>query len=136
VRPIAALAALALCVPLLAGCANTMRSTVEDKAEGTFEAYPIPAEAAVEAARDVLWQATRVDPEWVPEENLLFVKGGFGDNVTFVAVWVEPREKPGECLVTAVVRRASGMQFGVVLTEEEFHERFRRTAGIRRAAKP
>jgi hypothetical protein len=136
VRPLAALAALALCVPLLAGCANSMRSTLEDKAEGTVEAYPIPPADAVRAARDVLWEASRVDPEWDEVENLLFLKGGLGDNVTFVAVWVEPREKPGECLVTAVVRRASGMQFGVILTEDEFHERFRRQAGIRRAPKP
>lgn len=135
-RPIAALAALALCVPLLAGCANTLRSTIAAKAEGTVEAYPIPPEAAREAARDVLWEAARVDPEWIEQDRLYFLKGGLGDNVTYVAVWIEPREKPGETLVTAVVRRKSGLQFGSILTEEEFHERFRETAGIRRAAKP
>jgi len=108
-----------------AGCASTMNDVLAAKADGTAEVYPLPPDRAWELSEAILYDATHEAPLDFKDRGFVCVKGGLGSDETFIAVWVEPRERPGESLVTIVTRRASGMQIAVVLSEAEFHERFR-----------
>jgi hypothetical protein len=126
--PGASILALALAA---AGCANTMKDVVDAKDGGTAVVYPVPPARAWEMTDLILWNATRESPEDHKDRGFVCVRGGLGDDETLIAVWVEPREKPKECCVTVVARRANGAQLAVVLTEDDFHSRFRRLAGLR-----
>jgi hypothetical protein len=120
-----------------AGCATaTMDQAVADRESGVTEVYPLPPARALEVADRVLWDATREAPEADPERGLLRVRGGMGDDETLIVVWVAARDRPGECAVTVVARRVGSLQMVRVLTEEQFHERFRAEAGLRRAKPP
>jgi hypothetical protein len=114
-----------------AGCARTMKDVVAWKEDGTAVVYPVNPARAWEMSEAILWDATRVTPEDHKTYGFECVTGGLGDDETLIVVWVEPREKPKESLVTVVARRANGAQLAIVLTEEEFHSRFRRLAGLR-----
>lgn len=126
----ASILALALAMAA-AGCANTMKDVVAAKEDGKSAVYPVDPARAWEITDAVLWDATRESPDDHRDHGFVCVRGGLGDDETLIAVWVEPREKPKECRVTVVVRRANGAQIATVLTEEDFHSRFRRLAGIR-----
>jgi hypothetical protein len=124
---------IALALVLAAsGCTSTMKDVVAAKARGTTEVYPMAPAKAWEISESVLWEATRVAPEDYKDRGFVCLKGGLGSDETLIAVWVEPRPDPRESRVTVVCRRSSGLQIAVVLTEAEFHERFRQAAGLKR----
>jgi hypothetical protein len=126
-------AALALAGALAAtGCAATMKDAVLGKASGTAAVYPVPPAQAWELAEQILWDETRCYAQDYKDRGFVCLKAGLGSDETFISVWVEPREKPGESLVTIVTRRAVSTQIAVALSEDRFHERFREATTPRR----
>lgn len=119
-------AALALALTLtLSGCAATMKDAVMGKSSGTAAVYPVPPAQAWELAERILWDETRCYAQDYKDRGFVCLKAGLGSDEVFISVWVEPREKPGESLVTIVTRRAVSTQIAVALSEDRFHERFR-----------
>jgi hypothetical protein len=123
------LAAAALAV---SGCRSTMKDVFNSKTEGRSAVYPVSPKKALEITGDVLWEATHEYPEAHLDYHFLCVKGGMGTDETLIGVWCEPQEDPEKARVTVVVRRQNGLQVATVLTEEQFHDNFARTAGVKR----
>jgi hypothetical protein len=126
---------LAWLLPLLlaaAGCRSSMQDVYDAKTEGRSAVYPVAEKKAVEVSGDVIWETMRAYPENHPGKHFVCATGGMGSDQTLVGVWCEPQEDAGRTRVTVVVRRASGMQVDTLLTEEEFHDRFARGAGVKR----
>ena len=117
--------AILLLATCAAGCSTTMEETLALKEDGLAVVYPVPSAKAWEVSKDILYDATRGRIEERRKHRCMYVTGGLGSDETHIVVWVEPGTEPAESLVTVVTRRASGTQIAVVMTERDFHERFR-----------
>jgi hypothetical protein len=122
--------AAALLALAAAGCSTTMDDVIKSREDGTAAVYPCAAETAWNAATDVLWEATNVNPVEHRDRGYVCVMGGLGDDETFICVWITPTKLEGWTNVAVVARRANGFQMGKVLDEDAFHAEFVRMAKI------
>lgn len=118
--------ALVLLSLLATSCASSsMRDAVEGKERGTSALYPVPPAKAWSIARSVVFEAAHFDVRSNRERTMILCDAGTGTDTTFIAVWIEPGVDATESRVTIRSVREGGMQFTSVLTEDEFHARFR-----------
>ena len=122
--------AVALLGLLPLSCASTMRDAVEGKEAGTAALYPVPPARAWSIARAIVFAAAHFDVRSNRERTMITCDAGTGTDTTYIAVWIEPGVDGSESRVTIRSVKEGGMQITSVLTEEEFHARFRERVGM------
>ncbi len=114
---------------LVASCASTMRDAVEGKERGTAALYPVPPAKAWSIARSIVFEAAHFDVHSNRERTMIVCDAGTGTDTTYIAVWIDPGVDASESRVTIRSVKEGGMQITSVLTEDEFHARFRERVG-------